>query len=249
MSTCLQDGASLVFITDAWKQVIIGKKYHQTSKYAYLVLHKITRFQPFFHSISFVTELLWDEGYGFFFYFRLGKYKSPPSPKKGLELNVRSLSNFPPHLIIIMASYFFLWGRRRRGRMVIGFTCQTGVLTLMFDGEKMRFKLNTFLCDKVFFIDKQHAGNFVCEWPSSYGSWIYNCLCNQCISPLKLWVRIPFKARCTRYSIMWLSLSVISGSFPGYSGFLPNKTDSHDMTEILLKVPLNTITLNLLYSL
>jgi len=24
---------------------------------------------------------------------------------------------------------------------------------------------------------------------------------NQCISPLRLWVRIPFK--CTRYNIMW----------------------------------------------
>ena len=36
----------------------------------------------------------------------------------------------------------------------------------------------------------------------SYGSWIYNYLCNQCLSPLKLWVRIPFMARCTRYN-MW----------------------------------------------
>jgi hypothetical protein len=27
--------------------------------------------------------------------------------------------------------------------------------------------------------------------PSSYGSWIYNYLCNQRLSPLKLWVRIP----------------------------------------------------------
>ena len=27
--------------------------------------------------------------------------------------------------------------------------------------------------------------------------------CNQCLSPLKLWVRTPFIARCTRYNIMW----------------------------------------------
>jgi hypothetical protein len=33
--------------------------------------------------------------------------------------------------------------------------------------------------------------------------WIYNYLCNQCISPLKLWVWTPFMARCTRYNIMW----------------------------------------------
>jgi hypothetical protein len=34
-------------------------------------------------------------------------------------------------------------------------------------------------------------------WPWSYGSWIYNYLCNQCLSPLKLWVRISIRARCT----------------------------------------------------
>jgi len=36
----------------------------------------------------------------------------------------------------------------------------------------------------------------------SYGSWIYNYLYNLCLSPLKLWVRTPFIARCTRYNIM-----------------------------------------------
>jgi hypothetical protein len=30
-----------------------------------------------------------------------------------------------------------------------------------------------------------------------YGSWIYNYLCNQCLSPLMLWVWISFRARCT----------------------------------------------------
>ena len=29
-----------------------------------------------------------------------------------------------------------------------------------------------------------------CQWLLSYGSWIYNYLCNQCLSALKLWVRI-----------------------------------------------------------
>jgi hypothetical protein len=27
----------------------------------------------------------------------------------------------------------------------------------------------------------------------SYGSWIYNYLCNQCLSPLTLWVQIPLR--------------------------------------------------------
>jgi len=33
-------------------------------------------------------------------------------------------------------------------------------------------------------------------------SWINNYLCNQCLSPLKLWVQIPLMKRCTRYNIM-----------------------------------------------
>ena len=59
----------------------------------------------------------------------------------------------------------------------------------------------------------------------AYGSWIYNYLCNQCLSPITLCIRITFMARCsgTRYNIMWSSLSVTcdrSVVFSGYSGFL-----------------------------
>jgi hypothetical protein len=48
------------------------------------------------------------------------------------------------------------------------------------------------------------------------------------LSSLKLRVGIPLMARCT-------------------SVFPTNKTDRHDITEILLKMALNTITLTLLY--
>ena len=54
------------------------------------------------------------------------------------------------------------------------------------------------------------------SWSWSYGSWIYNYLCNQCLSPLKLWG------------------TLVSST---------NKTDRRDITEILLKVALNTTTL------
>jgi hypothetical protein len=41
------------------------------------------------------------------------------------------------------------------------------------------------------------------EGPSwSYGSWFYSYLCNQCLSPLKLWVGIRLILRCTWYNIM-----------------------------------------------
>ena len=34
----------------------------------------------------------------------------------------------------------------------------------------------------------------------SYGSWIYNYLCNQCLSPMMLWVRISIRVRSTTLS-------------------------------------------------
>jgi len=34
-------------------------------------------------------------------------------------------------------------------------------------------------------------------WSWSYGSWIYNYLCNRCLSPLMVWVRLPLRVRCT----------------------------------------------------
>jgi hypothetical protein len=40
-------------------------------------------------------------------------------------------------------------------------------------------------------------------WSWSYGSWIYNYQYNQCLSPLKLWIRTPLMARCTQYNTMW----------------------------------------------
>jgi hypothetical protein len=43
------------------------------------------------------------------------------------------------------------------------------------------------------------------SWPWSYGSWIYNYLCNQCLSPLMLWVRISIRERCTLYVIKFVS--------------------------------------------
>jgi hypothetical protein len=76
--------------------------------------------------------------------------------------------------------------------------------------------------------------------------WIYNYLHNQCLSPLKLWIRIPFKQGVLDTTLcdkvcQWLA----AGRWfsPGTSVSSTNKTDRHDITEIVLKVALNTITL------
>ena len=80
-------------------------------------------------------------------------------------------------------------------------------------------------------------------WSWSYGSWIYNYLCNQWLSPLALWVQIPFRwgvLDTTSCQLLVADLWFSSGT-PVSS---TNKTDRHDITEILLKVTLNTITHN-----
>ena len=82
------------------------------------------------------------------------------------------------------------------------------------------------------------------SWSWSYGSWIYNFPCNQCLSPLTLLVWIPLRRGildttlcdkvCQSLAAGWqFSLGTPVSSI--------NKTDCHDIAAILLKVALNTI--------
>jgi len=73
----------------------------------------------------------------------------------------------------------------------------------------------------------------------SHDSWIYNYLCKQCLSPLMSWVRILLNTTFCDKVRQWLA----TGRWfsPGSPVSSTNKTDRHDMTEILLKVELNTI--------
>jgi hypothetical protein len=84
------------------------------------------------------------------------------------------------------------------------------------------------------------------SWSWSYGIWIYNYLCNQFLSPLKLWVWIPLvrgvldTTLCDKVC-QWLSAG---GWFsPGTLVFSTNETDRHDIAEILLKMALTTMTI------
>jgi hypothetical protein len=43
------------------------------------------------------------------------------------------------------------------------------------------------------------------SWSWSYGSWLYNYLCNQYLSPLTLWVQIPLSRGVQRYVIKFVS--------------------------------------------
>jgi len=85
------------------------------------------------------------------------------------------------------------------------------------------------------------------SWLWSYGNFIYNYLCNQCLSPLTLWVWILLRRSVLDTSVcdkvcQWLEVGRwFSPSTPVSS---TNKTGRHDIAEILLKVALSTITLN-----
>ena len=86
------------------------------------------------------------------------------------------------------------------------------------------------------------------SWSWSYGSWIYKYLC---LSPLMLWVQNPIHGEV--YSIQHYVIKFVSNLAAGqcFSPGMPvsstNKTDRHNIAEILLKVVLNTLTLTLCF--
>jgi hypothetical protein len=73
------------------------------------------------------------------------------------------------------------------------------------------------------------------SWLWSYGSWIYNYICNQCISPLTVCVRIPLMrgvldtTLCDTF-FQWLA----AGHWfsPGTLVSSIKKTDRHEISEI-----------------
>jgi hypothetical protein len=76
--------------------------------------------------------------------------------------------------------------------IILGILCQLALLI-----EETRIHRETYV-----------GISFLWSW--SYGSWIYNYLCNQCLSPLMLWVRISIRERCTTLCdkvCQWLGIS------------------------------------------
>jgi hypothetical protein len=82
------------------------------------------------------------------------------------------------------------------------------------------------------------------SWSWSYGSWIYNYLCNQSLSPLTLWVLTPL-----RWGALYTTLCdkvcqwLVTGRWfaAGIPDSSTKKTDCHNITEVMLNVALNTI--------
>ena len=116
---------------------------------------------------------------------------------------------------------------------IVGFNIKNIEYHMIFSGQSTN-EMYVFKHRNVFFF---------CQWawPWSYDSWIYNYLCNQCLSPLKLWVRTQLRRGVFDTTLCdkvcqwlatgrWFSLGTPVSS--------TNKTDRHDITEMLLKVAL-----------
>ena len=81
------------------------------------------------------------------------------------------------------------------------------------------------------------------SWLWSYDSWIYYYLCYQCLSPLKLWVQTPLSRGVLDTTLCDLVCQWLAAGrwfYPRPLVSSTNKTDHHDITEILLNVALNT---------
>ena len=112
-------------------------------------------------------------------------------------------------------------------------------LTKIPDFNIQHYKQYAIICWHTFLLFRGPS------WSWSYDSWICNFLYNQCLSPPKLWVWIPLMAGVLDTTLCdkvchWL----VTGQWfsPGTPVSSVNKTDNHDIAEILLKVALNTIT-------
>ena len=82
------------------------------------------------------------------------------------------------------------------------------------------------------------------SWSWLYSSWINYYLCNQCLSQpsFTLWVWILLTRRVLDQTLcvcQWFCRGTLASS--------TNKTDRHDITEILLKVASSTITVTPLF--
>jgi hypothetical protein len=105
--------------------------------------------------------------------------------------------------------------------------------------------LDEDICQTIVFYYLPFSSNNLKGLSWSYGSWIYNYLCNhdQCLSPLTLWVRILLTLTlCDK-----VSQGLVAGRWfsPGNLLSPTNKTGRHHITEILMEVALNNLTLTL----
>ena len=105
-----------------------------------------------------------------------------------LPFNVREITRvaFENHILVILRCYT-IW---------IGDDVKENSCNYMEVSVTSCFLFYFFMC---IILCSFHLSCVYCTslGPWSYGSWICNYLCNQCLSPLMLWVRISIRAKCS----------------------------------------------------
>ena len=124
--------------------------------------------------------------------------------------------------------------RKFYGKTFLHFSVQTTKITIIVCRLNMRRHMNIYVKNmlklhQVYIYILQRS-----TWLWSYGSWIYNYLCNQCLSPLmSVWISI--RARYTTLFdkvCQWLTTGRWFSPDPPVPS--TNKADRHDITEIFL---------------
>jgi hypothetical protein len=148
--------------------------------------------------------------------------------------------NVIPQIILItlpqLQNWFYYCSAWNRSDFTTGAIYITGEVASSLD-IKINVDIYVLWCSVPSPYDQDiHCG---CLWLWSHGNWIFNYLCSQ--SPLYVWVWIAIRTKCTTLCdkvYQWLATGRWFSSDPTVSS--ANNTARHDITEILLKVALNT---------
>jgi hypothetical protein len=116
------------------------------------------------------------------------KYRyNNPNKNKINHLELKFLTHFL-HLL----TTFPVWDVKSRNEILFSSACGSKVgnvhNVICKTGQKW-----IYICVFMMIDYDNHESCRGSLWSWSYGSWIYNYMCNQCLSPLMLWVRIPLK--------------------------------------------------------
>ena len=84
---------------------------------------------------------------------------------------------------------------------IVDHHCLNFLFMIVLNTNKIEYIIFLFHFRGISFSKRLH--NKCDKWGIPYKDYYNYNLCNQCISPFKLWVRITLMARYTRYNIMW----------------------------------------------
>jgi hypothetical protein len=93
------------------------------------------------------------------------------------------------HLCTNMMYYLWTWYPLNIEKYMTNCSLKTSINQLCFIIKYISTKHIAFFIDWIVKLVYFYISGALWSW--SHASWIYNYLCNQCLSPLTLWLRVP----------------------------------------------------------